>query len=412
MHKDTTKLQFCGPLNYPNPILCQSPAPPIPLNKFTKIKIQQIPNGDDSKFIVYINGKTVWTATPNYPTMFSNVKVYEGDPYFPAANIETKNYKFQSGITAGHVLETVKKLQNMWTLKLAIIPVKTQNGDTSILHATPYFDSRTVGELKIDFLDKTTRLRICVPSLSTSYTPYCITFPRSLPLSKLAKIQIRRRPAVSGTDYIIHLNGEQKYKFNDPTPNKVDDVNMYLSDPFMAPANAVLEAYQFNNGVQKGHVIDEKSSLGPAWKLNLKITITNTQHTGWINILHAVNNGVSSDLLFYVFIQPRTTRPYICTALKQGGANLCTSTSSLSLNRPTLIEIDHFQSSGKYYYQMTVGGQAVYLDTSKRRPKPILNANPRTFENVVVYASSPYYNKPSDNVEISGYSLVQNVDRF
>ena len=136
----------------------------------------------------------------------------------------------------------------MWTLKLTILPVKTQNGDTNILHATPYFDSRAVGQLKIDFLDRSTRLRICVPSLTTSYTPYCITFPSSLPLNKLAKIQIRRRPALHGTDYIIHTNGVQQYKFNDPTPNTADDVNMYLSDPFMAPANAVLEAYQLNNG--------------------------------------------------------------------------------------------------------------------------------------------------------------------
>ena len=123
-------------------------------------------------------------------------------------------------------------------------------------------------------------------------------------------------------------------------------------------------------------------------------------------MLHAVNNGDRNDLLFYVFIQGGTTRPYICTALKKGGANLCTFTSSLSLNTPTLIEIDHFQASGKYYYQMKVGGQAVYLDANKRQPKPIENANPRNFKNVVVYSSSPYYSEPSGNVELNGYSLV------
>ena len=90
-------LQFCGTIYFPNPIICRSTAPPLQIGAYTKIKIQQIPNGDESRFKVFQNGQLVWTTRPTYPTTFHNVKVYESDGRYVAADIESRNYEFHSG---------------------------------------------------------------------------------------------------------------------------------------------------------------------------------------------------------------------------------------------------------------------------------------------------------------------------
>ena len=73
------------------PINCYDPAPPLPMNVFTKIKIQQIPNGEKTAFKVFQNNVLVWNARPNYPTTFHNVKVYESDRLYVAADFEARN---------------------------------------------------------------------------------------------------------------------------------------------------------------------------------------------------------------------------------------------------------------------------------------------------------------------------------
>ena len=144
------------------------------------------------------------------------------------------------------MIETLPKLYNTWTLKLSIIPRGTKIGDTNILHATRYFDSHVKGIMKIDFMDGTTRLRICSPA-STLRSSNCKFF-QSLKINKLATITIQRRPATNGGyNLVITVTGSQYFviRFNDLVSQDLVDVNVYVSDYWMPPANAELEAYEF-----------------------------------------------------------------------------------------------------------------------------------------------------------------------
>ena len=62
--------------------------------------IQQIPNGSKSTFTVYVGDKNVWTKTINDPPVLSNLRVYESNPALTAASVQTKDYKWISGIYA------------------------------------------------------------------------------------------------------------------------------------------------------------------------------------------------------------------------------------------------------------------------------------------------------------------------
>jgi len=98
MKSQTTKLQVCGPVNFPNNFYCTpEPFPALPMNQFSTVEVQQIPNGDDSIFIYRLNGGVAWKTRTAYPTTFHDVKVYGSDPWYPPSSVIIDNYKFHSG---------------------------------------------------------------------------------------------------------------------------------------------------------------------------------------------------------------------------------------------------------------------------------------------------------------------------
>ena len=80
----------------------------MPLNAFTSVQIQQIPNGARSKFVVKYNGKTQWVGNPKNLREFTNVAVHLRNPKKRAANVEVENYKFYSGINVLYFLPFLK----------------------------------------------------------------------------------------------------------------------------------------------------------------------------------------------------------------------------------------------------------------------------------------------------------------
>jgi len=80
-------LYICSAVNG-NKDFCSTPATarPLeyPLNELTEVRISQKMDGDDYFYTIKINGITVVRVQNNQPEVFSNVKVYMGDPWHPA----------------------------------------------------------------------------------------------------------------------------------------------------------------------------------------------------------------------------------------------------------------------------------------------------------------------------------------
>ena len=92
-------LHICAPYTYPTPFECVDlDNHELPINQATRIKIQQLPSYNDNRFVVSLNGAVVINYRAPYVTTFSNVKVYEANPWQEAANVDITNYVFHSGI--------------------------------------------------------------------------------------------------------------------------------------------------------------------------------------------------------------------------------------------------------------------------------------------------------------------------
>ena len=136
-------------------------------------------------------------------------------------------------------------------MRFVIQPYSVSNTDTNVLHATSDTSGTfsDVQALKIDFVGGTTKLRICYPPFDKSPTPYCITSPVELPLRKFTTVELQRRPGLFDSKLIVKVNGAQVFSIGDPLPKSSQNINVYMSNPVMTPASAIMEEYQFFTGM-------------------------------------------------------------------------------------------------------------------------------------------------------------------
>ena len=66
----------------------------IPTQKWFKIQISQNNEGNnEGNFQVTIDGETKISQVNPQPLIYGNIRVYAGDPLYPAANAKIKNLK-------------------------------------------------------------------------------------------------------------------------------------------------------------------------------------------------------------------------------------------------------------------------------------------------------------------------------
>ena len=80
--QDNGTLLICSAISG-NKDYCFNSAP-LPLNKFTEVRISQEMDGDDYFYMIEIGGTEFVRVQNNQPEVFRNVKVYVGDPWSPA----------------------------------------------------------------------------------------------------------------------------------------------------------------------------------------------------------------------------------------------------------------------------------------------------------------------------------------
>ena len=77
----------------------------LPVNKWTKIVVQQIQK-DDLKYHyeIFINGKKNLSIVNKKPRIFKNVKYFASDPFYQAANAVIRNVVIEKYQAKGNVL--------------------------------------------------------------------------------------------------------------------------------------------------------------------------------------------------------------------------------------------------------------------------------------------------------------------
>ena len=141
-------------------------------------------------------------------------------------------------------------------MKFKVLPYSFVDDDTNLIHATPSNNFSDIGALKVNFVGKTSKLQVCYPSFGKGLSPYCITSPVQLPLNRMTTVELQRVPGLFDSQLIVKANGVKVFSIGDPLPKAFDNVNVYMSNPVMKQASAIMEEYQFFTGkAKKNHYI-------------------------------------------------------------------------------------------------------------------------------------------------------------
>ena len=323
--------------------------------------------------------------------------------------IPSKIYFWIVGVSKGHSVEEIPLLKPMWRLNIKIMPLAKPTVDANLLHATNGGNSQTISALKIDFVGGSTKLRVCA-----SQQP-CVTSPVELPVRKFTYVDIQMRPSTNNKwNLIVRANGIERY--NNPmnvNPTNLNNIKMYISNPWDTPSNTIMESYQFKSGIvkvylkliidvfghflnieiwfifyifftgfEKGHIIQEFPCLQKTWFLKLIIKPFSDTHTSYVNVLHAT---IDKDTQNYgertpaIFLAPLSSKVQVCVPLN--GALYCTFSNSLPLNQQSEIIVQQTLQSGQYKLEVKVRGVTI----SQK-----VNNDARVFNNVKVYTSNPW----------------------
>ena len=68
----------------------------LPANKFSTVKVTQVPREGVYHFEIYLDGKRIYTTVNNNPADYRNVKVYMADPFTTPANAIVNDLSYKS----------------------------------------------------------------------------------------------------------------------------------------------------------------------------------------------------------------------------------------------------------------------------------------------------------------------------
>jgi len=243
----------------------------LPLNKWIKIRINQVRRDDGYHYSIYIDNVQVYTVKNTRTVTFDDVKVYAADPWYAAQDGYIRNlqiaedcytnpspYKPTLSLPAEIVLKQnnlvggVSKLCKQYTMSFDVKPTAFAAGWHSILHVTLGGNYLVYGDRApgIWFNPSsasatTNRFHICSPINNLSN--YCYN-SQATPKNKWLSIKLQQIKEGLDYNYLIFLDGKQVYKVKNTKPLVYYDLKVYAGDPWYAAQPGSIRNLNINGG--------------------------------------------------------------------------------------------------------------------------------------------------------------------
>ncbi|XP_065651458.1 uncharacterized protein LOC136079549 isoform X6 [Hydra vulgaris] len=207
-------------------------------------------------------------------------------------------------------------------------------------------------------------------------------------------------------DYIftVYLNDQIIHNTINTQPQIFKNVQVYASDPWYEALDGYIKDFKIVNGyvdfvdevselvIKKNNLIALLSYLDKAYSVSFQIK-PKSYSLGWKSVIHLTigrnldNYGDRTPAIY--FHEDGSGRLYITSAVN-GNNNYVFITQPLPLNQWSSIQVSQIRINGKYVF-------SVYLNKSMIHS--VENTNPRSFENLKVYASNPWFNAQDCSIE-------------
>ncbi|XP_065651449.1 uncharacterized protein LOC136079546 isoform X2 [Hydra vulgaris] len=329
---------------------------------------------------------------------------YYGCLYYDNAPTTVTNFKEvnEQAIQNSNLITTLSFLDKTFSISFMLKPMSNRGMLYNIIHFTIYGNIGYYGErIPGVWLDEYSRL--CISFALNGNTNYDCYTPQ-LSLNVWSSLIITQTELNGDYTYTIYLNDKIVINIRNTQPQFFKNVNVYASDPWHNAFDGYIKDLKIVNGyvdfvdevselvIKKNNLIALLSYLDEAYSVSFKIK-PNSYSNGWKSVIHLTigkdldNYGDRTPALF--FCDDSSGRLYITSAVN-GNKNYMFITQPLPLNQWSSIQISQIRLNEKYVF-------SVYLNESMVHS--IENTKPQSFENLKVYAASPWFDAQDGSIK-------------
>nr|XP_047137903.1 uncharacterized protein LOC100212432 [Hydra vulgaris] len=381
---------------------------------------QQLENGA-YMYTISLNGEKVFSEQNTVPQYFENVEVYTSDPWYPAQDGLIKNLILVNGkkdeptpiaaivrpkesvdqpiqqeLKKSKLTVTLSRLEKEYTVSFKIKPVSYSQGWKSVIHLTKgqnigrYGDRTPAAWFHHDGSGKLT----IASAINGNSNYYFNTQP--LPLNEWSSFQISQYRVNGVYTFVVYLNGHTIHSVENSKPESFENIKVYLGDPWYDTQPGFIKDLSIINGNVEKLLKDKETHLvqrnlvanipkfGKIYRVSFDVK-PNSFSKGWHNVIHFT---VGSDADKYgdrvpgVWFHNNGDGSLHIAAPINGDINRYFDTTPLPLNDWSHIEISQQLENNIYIYKIQLNGENVFSE---------VNSQPKSFDNVKVYASDPWY---------------------
>lgn len=143
-------------------------------------------------------------------------------------------------VTFNNLYKTIPMLHKQWRISLEIMPTGVVNGYSSIVLVGLGGDNEVYGDRSPGIWFKPASTELVISSAINGYKNYNFTTP-AIPMHEFTNIEISQLEQSNGSyQYTIRLRGTILHQLINSEPTEFEDVHVYASNNFHAPANALI----------------------------------------------------------------------------------------------------------------------------------------------------------------------------
>ncbi|XP_065658659.1 uncharacterized protein LOC136083183 [Hydra vulgaris] len=416
---DTRKLSVWSAINgNPNREFITPEA--LPLNQWSSIRVSQVRVNSIYFFRVYVGGKLKIDIQNTNPRSFKNVKVYSADPWYEAQPGSIKELRIFSGnneqiiedketpLTRGSLVAVIPRLEKSYRILFDVKPNSFSRGWRNVIHFTCGSDSSNYGARVpgVWFHENGDGSLYIASHINGNLDSGFTTMP--VPLNEWSHIEISQQLERGKFVYKIKLNGDLVFVEENTQPKTFDNVQVYVSDPWYIVQNGSIKDLSIINGliddqtpsivlILKEQIIEDKEiplsrgnlvAVIPRLEKSYRIFFDvkpNSFSQGWRNVIHFTVGSDSSNYGDRVpgvwFHESGDGSLYIAFHIN-GNLDSGFTTMPVPLNEWSLFEISQQLEGDKFAFRIKMNGDLVFVEE---------NTQPKTFDNVQVYVSDPWY---------------------
>merc|ERR1711962_1091728 len=413
-----------------------------PAGEWTSIEVGQSLVGSKYYCTITIGGKSYLKITNSKPVELSNVKVFAGSPWYTARKGMIRNLEIEikvpvettkppSGscvvpgpwetafslqeehkIGRNELLTTIPLLKEEWKVSFDF-KASRFSGLTQIFHMTAggkgSGSGARYGDRTPAIWTHPTRGFLVSSAVGGRYS-YSKYFKKLPSLNEWTTVEVGQEMVESKIVYYVAIGGERVFSYTNSKPSEFEDVKVYAASNWYTPVSGSIKnlliqnkndasvdedgcmvdwvpsySHESEHLLKKNGLLTTLPSLGKEWRLTFEIKPTSYTYRSYAQVLQMTIGGKSSavgdrtpSLWFH-----RTRGVYIAMALR-GKASVGKFFRG-KLPRAgewTRFEIKQEKEGSRYMFSLIVGDEELWATQ---------NTKPVDFEDVKVYAASPWY---------------------